>query len=90
MAETKKLSKKALNTVDGEIVQFLRRNLFKVRLSDGQDLVAVMLSNLLHIAVNFKHGFRTPFIAVRVELRKRPRTHRIVGARESGLSAGGR
>ena len=47
-----------------------------------------MPSNLLHIAVDFKHGFKTSFIAVKVELRKPPRIHRIVGANESGLSAG--
>lgn len=55
---------------------------------DGQEVVAAMPSNLLHIAVDFKHGFKTSFIAVKVELRKPPRIHRIVGANESGLSAG--
>lgn len=69
----------------GIIIQFLRKNLFKVRLKDGQEVTAAMLSNLLHLAVNFRHGLRSPFIAVQIELRKPPRIHRIVEARESSL-----
>lgn len=70
----------------GVIIQFLRRNLFKVRLKDGQEVVAAMPSNLLHLAANFRHGLKTPFISVQVEFRKPPRIHRIVEARESGLT----
>jgi len=72
----------------GRITQFLRRNLFTVQLHDGQFVTAVMPSNLLHIAVNFRHGLRTRYISVAVELRKPPRMARIVDAMESGLCGG--
>ena len=74
--------------VNGKITQFLRRNLFTVELSDGQSVTAVMPADLLHIAVNVRHGFRRNFIAVAVELRKPPRMPRIVDAFESGLTGG--
>jgi len=76
------------NLRTGKITQFLRRNLFTVELDDGQSVTAVMPSNLLHMAVNFRHGLRTPFIDVAVELRKAPRMARIVDAHESGLTGG--
>ena len=72
----------------GKITQFLRRNLFTVELSDGQSVTAVMPSDLLHLAVNFRHGLSHRYIAVAVEIRKRPRLARIVDAVESGLCGG--
>jgi hypothetical protein len=76
------------NLRTGKITQFLRRNLFTVELDNGQSVTAVMPSNLLHIAVNYRHGLRTLFIAVAVEIRKPPRMARIVHACESGLTGG--
>jgi hypothetical protein len=46
----------------------------------------VMPSDLLHIAVNARHGLRRTFITVRVELRKPPRISRIIEARADGLT----
>ena len=64
----------------GQITQFLRRNLFTVQLSDGQSVTAVMPSNMIHLAVNFRHGLSYTHIAVAVEVRKPPRLARIVDA----------
>lgn len=72
----------------GRITQFLRRNLFTVQLRDGQSVTAVMPSDLLHVAVNFRHGLLTNYITVAVELRKPPRMARIVDAHESFLTGG--
>ena len=72
----------------GKITQFLRRNLFTVELSDGQSVTAVMPSDLVHLAVNFRHGHSHWYLAVAVEVRKRPRLARIVDAHESGLTGG--
>ena len=70
----------------GRIIQFLRRNLFKVRLRDGQEVIAAMPSDLLPKAVNFRHDLTHLFIDVELDLRKPPRIHRIIKAKESGLS----
>jgi hypothetical protein len=70
----------------GKIVQFLRRNLFSVELSDGQTITAAMPSELLHVAANHRHGLRRQFISVSVRLRQAPRMNRIVSARPDGLT----
>jgi hypothetical protein len=72
--------------VSGTITQFLRRNLFSVRIDNGQTVTAVMPAELLHFAVECKPGLRTPFVDVEVELRKPPRIHRIVSARHGNLT----
>lgn len=70
----------------GKITQFLRRNLFTVELDDGQSVTAVMPAELLHLAVNFRHGLRSRYLSVVVELRKPPRMARILDAVEGGLT----
>jgi hypothetical protein len=72
--------------VRGTITQFLRRNLFSVRIDNGQTVTAVMPSELLHFAAECKPGLRTPFVVVELELRKPPRIHRIVSARMDNLT----
>jgi len=73
-------------TQRGRITQFLRRNLFRVQLHDGQEVVAAMPQSLLHVAANAQHGLRRWFISVEVELRKPPRISRIVRAEANGLT----
>jgi hypothetical protein len=70
----------------GKITQFLRRNFFTVELDDGQRVTAVMPSELLHVAANFRHGLRSMYVSVVVELRGAPRLARIVDATEDGLT----
>jgi hypothetical protein len=72
----------------GKITQFLRRDLFTVQLHDGQSITAVMPSEVIHLAVNFRFGLQSPYIAVAVELRKSPRMARIVDAGQSWLVGG--
>ena len=49
---------------------------------------ASMPSDLLHIAVNSKHGLRRWFVSVVVELRSHREVARIIEAREGGLTGG--
>ena len=44
-----------------------------MQLSDGQSVTAVMPSNLIHLAVNFRQGLSYTRIGVAVEVRKPPR-----------------
>ena len=67
----------------GTIIQFLRRNLFTVRLRDGQEVTAVMPERLIPFAVeNVKFvATRSPCISVEVLLCEPPKMHRIISAR---------
>jgi hypothetical protein len=74
--------------MDGKIIEFITENRFRVRLSDGQQVLAVMPDELLPIAVEHRHLLDDPkrqCICVQVEFRKPPAMHRILEAHVSVL-----
>ncbi len=76
MPNNPRRSKKALNTVNGQVLQFLRRNYFFVQLPD-RCIAACMPEKLLPSAEEFRSGQWRP--RVKVLVRPHPRMARIVG-----------
>ena len=70
----------------GIVVEFQRRNYFKVCLSDGQEIVAVMPERLLAKAMAIYDRRPGHYLSVEVQLNRPPRMHRIVRTSVSVLS----
>jgi hypothetical protein len=70
----------ATRTRNGQILEFLRRNLFRVRLDDGQEVTATMPENLFHVWTFAEQARHSAPVNVNVRLRKPPRIHRITHA----------
>ena len=70
----------------GTVVAFLRRNYFRVRLTDGQEVVAAMPERMLPLAAEAMGKLAGHPLAVEVRLRPTPRMHRITRCADACVS----
>ena len=68
----------------GRLVEFVHRNLFRVKLTDGVEIVAVMRDKLLPSFDPNVQLTRYNYPYVDVEIRESPQSPKIVGIRSSG------